>query len=113
VLRRLYARYFRVYFGPEVLDELASLMRADDQLRWRNLWRHSDYLGGPVASGPPGTGPDATGPIAGADIRLVDPAYPIPPGDTTYPRPYRHSNYWRDPAYGTAVRLLAAMLPPR
>jgi hypothetical protein len=112
VLRRLYARYFRVYFGPEVLDELAALLQAGDELRWRNLWRHSDYLGGPVASGPAGTGPAATGTIVAADVELIDPDYPIPPGDTTYPRPNRHSNYWRDPAYGASVRQLAELLPP-
>jgi hypothetical protein len=112
VLRRLYARYFRVYFGPEVLDELATLLLAGNQLRWRNLWRHTDYLGGPIASGPAGSGPPASGPIATADVELIDPPYPVPPGDTAYPRPYRHSNYWRDPAYGVAVQDLAGMLPP-
>jgi hypothetical protein len=111
VLRRLYARYFRVYFGPQVLDELAALLQTGDELRWRNLWRHSDYLGGPVASGPAGTGAPATGPIATADVELIDPPFSIPPGDTTYPRPNRHSDYWRDPAYGAAVQRLAELLP--
>jgi hypothetical protein len=114
VLRRLYGRYFPAYFGPSALDQLAQLLRADAgaAMRWRNLWRHSDPIGGAVASGPPGTGPDDPGQIARADHRLVDPGYERPAGDTSYPPVSGHSNFPADPTFQSTVTELAAMLPP-
>ncbi|MEP6598608.1 MAG: hypothetical protein ABJB98_04080 [Actinomycetota bacterium] len=114
VLRRLYARYFPAYFGSPVLDEVAgSLNGSTGPLRWRNLWRHSDYLGGPIASGPSRSDEPATGPISAADRRLVDPTFDRPPGDTVDPAPSRHSDYPDDPIFQLEVSGLAAMLPGR
>jgi hypothetical protein len=42
-LERLYGRWFPAYFGPRAL---AALHR--DMPRWRNLWRVTDPIGGPV-----------------------------------------------------------------
>jgi hypothetical protein len=80
-------------------------------MRWRNLWRHSDPIGGPVASGPPHTGADATGSIAAADRRLIDPGYDIPPGDTSDPPVRGHSGFPADPVFQRTVAELAGTLP--
>ncbi len=49
VLRRLYSRYFPAYFGATTLSALGRRIGADsDRPRWRNLWRLSDQIGGPV-----------------------------------------------------------------
>ncbi|GAA1907498.1 hypothetical protein GCM10009716_16900 [Streptomyces sodiiphilus] len=45
-LERLYSRWFPAYFGPRAL---ASLHR--DVPCWRNLWRATDPIGGPVGVG--------------------------------------------------------------
>jgi hypothetical protein len=112
VLRRLYARFFPAYLGHDRLTRLgADLTGETVECRWRNLWRRSDYLGGPVDADPwrvmdPGL--PAEGRL---DRRLVDPRYDPVPGDLTPPPPGRHSNYPRDPAFQHAVAELAGMLP--
>ena len=117
VLRRLYGRYFPVYFGPARLADLQRVLRSDGDLtaepRWRNLWRYTDYLGGQVTSGPPQAVPNApvttgsadaapssppvTGPCADWEWHAPDPPhFDREPGDTTYPPPHRHSDFWKD-----------------
>ena len=46
-LARLYGRWFPRYFGPVALSGLHRELDC-----WRNLWRRTDPIGGPV--GPPG-----------------------------------------------------------
>ena len=95
VLHRLYRTYFPVYFGDATLGTLDAALPGQ---RWTNLWRHSDYLGGPVG-------------VAGVDRKLIDPAYDKAGGDLGYPPPGRHSMYPRDPAFQDAVGVLARRLP--
>ena len=113
VLRRLYGRYFPAYFGPRTLGDLhTSLLRDDGDQRWRNLWRYTDYLGGPILSGPPPlvapawdpSQPDPVGPGGlRLDLHLIDPPYDRAPGDPTFPPPLRHSSYWYVPQFQRAV----------
>ena len=53
-----------------------------EPLRWRNAWRLSDYLGGPVNAAPPG--PSAGGPPIdrddALDQRFTDPLDAAQPG---------------------------------
>ncbi|MEU1892291.1 hypothetical protein [Streptomyces pristinaespiralis] len=42
-LERLYGRWFPAYFGPKALLELSSEVDC-----WRNLWRRTDPIGGPM-----------------------------------------------------------------
>lgn len=120
VLRRLYGRFFPAYFGPATLRRLQDTLspaagaRSPGELRWRNLWRYTDYLGGPVACGPPprvasawqpgGPCPD---PVDAAglciDLHLLDPPFAVAPGDTVYRRPLRHSAFWTVPEFSQAV----------
>ena len=117
VLRRLYGRYFPVYFGAPVIDRLARQLGGTNLRpgRWLNLWRYTDYLGGAVTVGPPPqTGePDAettpsTAPILEKHLR--DPAFfAVQPGDTVAGPPLRHSDFWKSPdgSFQAAVAELA------
>ena len=127
VLRRLYARFFPVYFSSGAFAELAERLGepadadpvtgswgpqhpglASPTLRWRNLWRRTDYLGGrvgdPLADAAPTAGSGATVSI---DVELEDPVFLPGRGDTCMPAAGRHSNFPRDPAFqGELMRLL-------
>ncbi len=124
VLRRLYARIFPLYFSQNAFaalsrqlggtgpsDPLASplVARADgagtpageSTLRWRNLWRRTDYLGGRIVDplsvvGEPTAVADRARQL---DVELIDPLFLPVPGDTTLPAAGRHSNFTRDPAF--------------
>ena len=106
VLDRLYSRFFPRYFGPELFRIAADLLGAagtdgrpgsGSTSRWTNIWRHSDYLGGSVPY-PPGGSTD--GPI---NVRSTDPVFDPPAGDTIPPAAGRHSDFWSDPVFASAV----------
>jgi hypothetical protein len=114
VLRRLYARYFPAYFGHDVLARLGTDLTGDTAAcRWRNLWRRSDHLGGPIDLDPWHVMEPGLPRADRRDRRLVDPRYDPVPGDLTPPPPGRHSHYPRDPAFQAAVDELAELLPAR
>ncbi|MDG9673744.1 hypothetical protein [Micromonospora sp. DH14] len=98
-LRRTYARLYPAYLGPGTLHDLGERIG----WRWRNLWRDTDPIGGPVF--PPGPG----GPPAGVDIdlRLRDPrSLTIDPADTVPPPIEGHWPYHTQTAYQAAIREL-------
>ncbi|MGY5050460.1 hypothetical protein ACWDE0_33430 [Streptomyces sp. 900105755] len=100
-LERLYGRWFPAHFGPA---ELGSLHR--EVACWRNLYRLTDPIGGPVRI-PEADGPEVDHPP------LKDPlAYGRTPG---YPLPapiLGHSDYQADPAFAEERRRLLARLRP-
>jgi hypothetical protein len=74
-LRRLYSRLSPAYFGDGVLCEIGDRVG----WRWRNLWRDTDPVGGPVFTPYPGTDPTAR-----VDVRLRDPrGLTVDPMDTS------------------------------
>ncbi|WP_207957769.1 hypothetical protein [Streptomyces sp. YIM 98790] len=87
-LRRLYGRWFPKYFGPRALAGLAR-----DMPRWRNLWRGTDPIGGPVEV----TGPDGN-PVDRPVLR--DPQCFGRTPERPLPEPVLgHGDYADDPAY--------------
>ncbi|MBE2998746.1 hypothetical protein IDM40_08530 [Nocardiopsis sp. HNM0947] len=98
-LDRLYARYFPAYFGPH---SFADLQRRTSG--WRNLWRRSDAIAGPVRVR---TDPDDRN----SELTVVEPrepltdpvAYDAPPGEARRPEILGHSSYTYDPAYAEAL----------
>ncbi|MFD5199184.1 hypothetical protein ACFWM7_03250 [Streptomyces sp. NPDC058375] len=100
-LERLYGRWFPAYFGPEPLLGLHRSVHC-----WRNLWRHTDPIGGPVRiCADPDPGVDR-GPLKD----------PLAYGRTTklpLPEPILgHSDYQADPAFADARADLLEELGP-
>ncbi|MFI6922756.1 hypothetical protein ACIBIZ_22635 [Nonomuraea spiralis] len=91
-LRRLYAAFFPAYFGTRGL----SAMR--DAVRWTNLYRLSDPIGGPVFRRVDPFGPRPAGEGEQTVDRFCwDPLQPGP--GEPLPEARWHSDYWLDPAY--------------
>ncbi|MGQ4726539.1 hypothetical protein ACUN3E_02670 [Streptomyces sp. Ju416(a)] len=100
-LERLYGRWFPAYFGPGPLLGLHRSVHC-----WRNLWRATDPIGGPVRIGAdPDPGVDR-GPLKD----------PLAYGRTTrlpLPEPILgHSDYQADPAFADARADLLEELGP-
>jgi hypothetical protein len=96
-LYRLYARYFPAYFGPAALADVRERVAG-----WRNLWRATDAIGGPIRAG------DGT---VGYAEPLPDPeSYGVRKGEALPPPPLGHSFYTHDPAYHDAVEAAVARL---
>ncbi|WP_406514113.1 hypothetical protein OG851_07185 [Streptomyces sp. NBC_00161] len=129
-LRRLYGRWFPAYFGPGPLGALHG-----DVDCWRNLWRATDPIGGPVLAHAgditlpdgPASGASPHGP-AGPDCP-AGPAGPAGPADSVdrgpladplaYGRSARHPlpapilghfDYQADPAFAAERDALLARL---
>ncbi|GAB2782019.1 hypothetical protein [Streptomyces daliensis] len=101
-LERLYGRWFPAYFGPQQLRDLHRELDC-----WRNLWRFTDPIGGPVRL-PNGKGPDVDrGPLLDplAYGRTVEQPLPAPI--------LGHGEYQADPAFGEERDRLLARLRER
>nr|WP_159775565.1 hypothetical protein [Streptomyces sp. HM190] len=100
-LERLYGRWFPAHFGPE---SLASLHREVDC--WRNLYRLTDPIGGPVRL------PGRCGPEVDAEP-FKDPLAYGRTADHPLPAPILgHSDYQADPAFAAERRSLLARIGP-
>jgi hypothetical protein len=98
-VRRLYGRAFPAYFGPSQLGVLRDLLDSDQGQtagRWRNLCRHSDYIGSWIFAQPSAslTKADLAGSV---DQPCLDPAVLVPDADPTTPPIHRHLAWWQDP----------------
>ncbi|MGN9807372.1 hypothetical protein [Micromonospora sp. L32] len=107
-LRRLYAGLYPAYLGGRTLCELGERL----DWRWRNLWRETDPVGGPIFTPQPcGQLPCQSPQAESVDIRLRDPrSLTIDPADTVPPPIERHWPYHTQPAYQAAVQELAAQV---
>ncbi|HSK61003.1 MAG TPA: hypothetical protein VK935_18330, partial [Actinomycetospora sp.] len=110
--------FSRAFPAAVNLPAVEGLMRALGG-RWRNLYRETDPLAGPVLSwrhrSSPGHVPGASGggptdPGAspfGPDWRLLDPPVPDPDLQVRPLLPLRrHSDFWADPSWQRAVRVV-------
>lgn len=100
-LARIYGRYFPAYFGP---TQLHWLEREVDV--WRNLWRRTDPIGGPIALNTE---------LAVVDSSpLRDPiAFGRTPEHPLYTPILRHEDYQADPVFAADHGMLLARLAPR
>jgi hypothetical protein len=88
-VRRLYGRAFPAYFGP---DQLAKVDGYLGGLRWRNLVRRSDYIGGDAFH--PASCPAEH---ARVDRGIYDPPVLWDDRDPTPPATHLHSDWFPDP----------------
>ncbi|MEW2295170.1 hypothetical protein ABZ719_21095 [Streptomyces sp. NPDC006743] len=105
-LTRLYGRWFPAHFGPGALTGLHR-----DVVCWRNLYRLTDPIGGPVRL------PRDGGPGAGCpEVDRAPLKDPLAYGRTArHPLPapvLGHSDYQADPAFAEERRELLARLHP-
>ncbi|MER6618330.1 hypothetical protein [Streptomyces xantholiticus] len=109
-LERLYGRWFPAYFGPKALLELSSEVDC-----WRNLWRRTDPIGGPMLiagrQGRAGDGcEDPTDVDRGA---LKDPVVYGRSERHPLPEPVLgHSDYQADPVFAKERAALLDRLTP-
>jgi len=144
VLSRLYSRFFPYYFGVAELQKVANELRNKSSLpsdgsqsgdsidqarpkstvRWRNLFRYSDFLGGRIAlklraderwerknqqSSAPASSPDGSDILVGIDVPNEDPLFLAAPGDSIYPEAGRHSRFESDGAFQEEIGELVRM----
>ncbi|MFE4177032.1 hypothetical protein ACFRR7_34195 [Streptomyces sp. NPDC056909] len=101
-LERLYGRWFPAYFGAGPLSDLSREVHC-----WRNLWRATDPIGGPVRVPAEGDRPEVDrGP-------LKDPLAYGRTGLHPLPEPVLgHSDYQADPDFARERAALLDRLPP-
>lgn len=96
---RLYSQAFPAVFTREALAAICERLVSDDgTLRWRNLFRPTDPIGGRVMASPPGVPESAAAVAASVDVEV-----PAVCGRS-------HSDYPKEPAYETARADLLATL---
>ncbi len=100
-LRRLYGEFYPAMFSSACLDELGKCLGGGDPhepVRWRNLYRYSDPIGGPIGPSPYLDRDE--------DWRTVDRGQP----DNHPDGPFWHSSYDLEPTYDTAREDLCEIL---
>ncbi|MFI5757194.1 hypothetical protein [Streptomyces sp. NPDC051569] len=101
-LERLYGRWFPAYFGAGPLRDLNGEVRC-----WRNLWRATDPIGGPVRIPADGDRPEVDrGPLGDPLAYGRTASHPLPEPVLG------HSGYQADPAFAEERAALLDRLPP-
>ncbi|AEN08420.1 hypothetical protein [Streptomyces sp. DpondAA-A50] len=100
-IERLYGRWFPAYFGPGALQGLHRSVHC-----WRNLWRATDPIGGPVRIDE-GDGPEVDrGPLKDPLVYGRTVAHPLPEPVLG------HSDYQADPSFAVERAALLDRLGP-
>ncbi|MCX5414471.1 hypothetical protein [Streptomyces sp. NBC_00059] len=100
-IERLYGRWFPAYFGPAALEGLHRSVHC-----WRNLWRATDPIGGPVRIDE-GQGPEVDrGPLKDPLVYGRTPEFPLPEPVLG------HSDYQADPVFAVERAALLERLGP-
>ncbi|MFC9605274.1 hypothetical protein ACFTTN_17635 [Streptomyces niveus] len=101
-LERLYGRWFPAYFGAGPLSDLGREVHC-----WRNLWRATDPIGGPVRTGAEGGAPAVDhGPLKDPLAYGRTERHPLPEPILG------HSEYQADPVFAVERAALLDRLPP-
>ena len=131
-LVRLYSRYFPAYFGRPVIRCTGQMLAGPSTAEpgrsgwpWRNLYRASDPIGGPVFCAYPaqedlywpGTAAEAAainvrGDNNDVDRQFLDPRFSPAPGDTADPPILGHSGYFDDPYFRPCLEKVITLARP-
>jgi hypothetical protein len=105
-VRRLYARNFPAYLGPEAIRRL----RERQPSAWIDLWAHSDPIGGWVLDE---QNRDLQAALEHVDCRLLDVERDLKMRpDGSYRPICGHSGFWVRPEYNAAMKTLGNQLTP-
>lgn len=122
-LRRIYSRFFPAFFGTAQLELLGHYLSQDQRnthtaaadshlhrrcWRWRNLYRPSDMIGGPIFA----DYGHIDGPADDVDWWLLDPSLRWAEDDVCPPPINAHSGYPDDPQYETALEEITSSETP-
>ncbi len=106
-VRRLYGRAFPAYFGRDELGVLYERFRRGDDVRWRNLVRRSDYIGGWIFERPE----DPASPNwPRIDHEILDPPVLWTDENPTPPPTHLHSDWFPDPQTRPYAATLAGLV---
>ncbi|WP_258050319.1 hypothetical protein [Streptomyces finlayi] len=100
-IERLYGRWFPAYFGPVALEGLHRSVHC-----WRNLWRATDPIGGPVGIEEGGRPEVDRGPLKDPLVYGRTPELPLPEPILG------HSDYQADPVFALERAALLERLGP-
>lgn len=108
-LERLYGRWFPAYFGPKALRGLSGELDC-----WRNLWRRTDPIGGPMLITPEQHGDGGCDDPSDVDREaLKDPLVYGRSKSRPLPEPINgHSDYEADPLFAEERAALLDRLAP-
>lgn len=104
-LAKLYRWAFPALLSDELLQNLARGRGGTAQVRWRNVYYATDYIGGPVVT-------DGWE-VRNIDVRLVDPATHRFVFGQPRPPVLSHTGYWHDPRFWRAVNDMSQEIAPR
>jgi hypothetical protein len=106
---RLLEPFFGAFIDRSTFTDVATTLTGPGGTRWRNLYRITDPIGGPIF--PSGQ------PVIGGLVRTVDQLAPDPPttavGLGVDPTPRGHGNYLHDPLFAAEHAALVAKLARR
>jgi hypothetical protein len=108
----LYGRAFPAYLGPEMVQRLRERLEAGPA-GWRNLWRRTDPIGGPVigVEGDPRVDVECPDPATGpSSAELGEDDHDPEPLRRAWVELRGHSYYYREAAYKSAVTDLTRSL---
>jgi hypothetical protein len=106
---RLIEPFFGAFIDRATFLDVATILTGPGGTRWRNLYRTTDPIGGPIFG--------ADQPVIGGRMRYVDCLAPDPPttavGLGVDPTPRGHGNYLHDPVFAAEHAALVARLARR
>jgi RsiW-degrading membrane proteinase PrsW (M82 family) len=111
----IYAMFFPAYFGPEEVSALRDKLPAPGGLTgWRNFYRRTDPIGGPVFADTttPENDTEVGDPFAGPAEELGDACPPLERDGTPWLRVSGHSYYMQEPALRNWLRDVRLALDP-
>ncbi len=115
-LSSIYAMFFPAYFGPEQVTALRDKLQAPAPglVGWRNFYRRTDPIGGPVFAdtSTPEQDTEVPDPFPGPASDLGDTTPPLERDAAPWLRVAGHSHYMQEPVMKDWLRRVRLALDP-